>query len=209
MLSEGVRIAEVDMPYHEREGESKLRVVRDGLRFLCVILEAAFLYRPMRQFELLCGLSFLTAAALMASPTFFYLQHRFVLEWMIYRFVVADLFGIAGVLCFSASSITDRIINVALSDELGKCLPSRLESFFSARWFWALAGVLVFTGVLVVASSFWSLLGSGTVYDHWSRFLVMSGLVSAGMILVITRLFHYGFNLVDERMECWAANGKG
>src|SRR5580704_8069707 len=33
MLSEGTRIVEVDMPYHERSGESKLRVGKDGVRF--------------------------------------------------------------------------------------------------------------------------------------------------------------------------------
>jgi glycosyltransferase involved in cell wall biosynthesis len=208
MLSDVVKISEVDMPYHERAGESKLRAIRDGVRFLTVILEAAFLYRPMRPFEILCALSFLAAAALMASPTLFYLQHRSVLEWMIYRFVVANLFGMAGVLCFSASSIAGRIIKVALSDELGERLPSRLESFFSMRWFWALPGVLVLAGALLVASSFWSLLRTGTVYEHWSRFLVMSFLVSAATILVITRLIHYIFDLVDERLRYWGSSGK-
>src|SRR5262249_33676335 len=52
MLSDAIGIAEVDMPYHERVGESKLRVVRDGFRFLRVILEAAFLYRPSRPLNL-------------------------------------------------------------------------------------------------------------------------------------------------------------
>src|SRR5580704_3331412 len=33
MLSDVTRILEVDMPYHERSGESKLRVGKDGVRF--------------------------------------------------------------------------------------------------------------------------------------------------------------------------------
>jgi hypothetical protein len=206
MLSEVVKISEVDMPYHERAGESKLRAIRDGLRFLRVILEAAFLYRPMRPLQILCALFCLAAAALMASPTLHYLRHRSVLEWMIYRFVAADLLGISGVLCFAASSIADRIIKVALSDELGERLPSRLESFFSARRFWVLPGVLVLAGALLVASSFWSLLRTGAIYEHWSRFLVMSFLVSGATILVITRLIHYIFDLVDERLKYWGAS---
>ena len=38
------RRPELDMPYHERVGESKLRVIRDGFRFLRVIVETG--YRP-------------------------------------------------------------------------------------------------------------------------------------------------------------------
>src|SRR5579872_1936479 len=48
LLSRDLKIVEIDMPYREREGESKLRVGKDGLRFLKVILQSAFLYRPSR-----------------------------------------------------------------------------------------------------------------------------------------------------------------
>jgi glycosyltransferase involved in cell wall biosynthesis len=68
MLSERTRILEVDMPYHERSGESKLRVAKDGLRFLRVIIEAAFLYRPSRPLGLLAVVFLVFAAALMWSP---------------------------------------------------------------------------------------------------------------------------------------------
>jgi len=68
MLSERTRILEVDMPYHERSGESKLRVAKDGLRSLRVIVEAAFLYLVF-------------AAALMWSPILYYLRNRSVAEW--------------------------------------------------------------------------------------------------------------------------------
>jgi len=160
----------------------------------------------MRPLEILSVLFFLAAAALMASPAIFYLRHGSVLEWMIYRFAAADLFGMVGVLCFAASSLADRIIRIALFDELGERPRSRLESFFSMRWFWALPGVLVLGGGILVARSFWSLLRTGSVYEHWSRFLVMDFLVSAAIILAITRLMHYSFNLLDERLKYWSSS---
>ena len=43
MLSDSIKIVEIDMPYYERAGESKLNVIKDGLRFLKVILQAVFL----------------------------------------------------------------------------------------------------------------------------------------------------------------------
>lgn len=44
----GANLIEVDMPYHERVGDSKLKAGRDGLRFLGVITKAALMYRPIR-----------------------------------------------------------------------------------------------------------------------------------------------------------------
>ena len=73
LLSEDVRIVEIDMPYSERQGESKLRVGKDGVRFLKVILETAFLYRPSRPLGILGLAGLVTAVALMAQPTAFYL----------------------------------------------------------------------------------------------------------------------------------------
>jgi len=206
MLSESLKISELDMPYHEREGESKLRVIRDGFRFLKVILEAAFLYRPMRPLEILSALSFVAAAALMSSPALFYLRHGSVLEWMIYRFTAANLLGVVGVLSFSASSLADRITKIVLFDELGKRRRSRVELFFTMRWFWALPAALVIAGGVLIARSFWSLLRTGSVYEHWSRFLVMEFLVSAAIILAITRLMHYTFDLLDERLKYWSSS---
>jgi glycosyltransferase involved in cell wall biosynthesis len=43
-----VKLIEIDMPYHERIGDSKLKVGKDGLRFLKVITKTAVQYRPVR-----------------------------------------------------------------------------------------------------------------------------------------------------------------
>jgi hypothetical protein len=48
-----VKLVEIDMPYHERVGDSKLKAGRDGLRFLGVITKTALIYRPVRLAALL------------------------------------------------------------------------------------------------------------------------------------------------------------
>src|SRR5262249_25090574 len=68
MLSNELRIAELDMPYHEREGESKLRAGQDGLRFLKVILKTAVLFRPSRLLWLTAIPFFVFAVLLLALP---------------------------------------------------------------------------------------------------------------------------------------------
>jgi glycosyltransferase involved in cell wall biosynthesis len=66
-LHEDLKMIEVPIRYEERAGESKLSVVRDGLRFLFTILGTAAAYNPVR---LLGGLSVIAVllAALALLP---------------------------------------------------------------------------------------------------------------------------------------------
>jgi glycosyltransferase involved in cell wall biosynthesis len=72
VLDPAVHIREIEMPYEERVGESKLNVLRDGLVFLQVILVTALFYTPLRIFGSLALL--LAALGLVgggAMPHFF------------------------------------------------------------------------------------------------------------------------------------------
>jgi glycosyltransferase involved in cell wall biosynthesis len=201
MLSEGTRILEVDMPYHERSGESKLSVAKDGLRFLKVILEAAFLYRPSRPLGLAAIVFALLAAALMWSPILFYLRNRSVAEWMIYRFLLSDLSGITACLCLCASYLTGRMTSIALADESG-VLRSRLSVWlFQTRWFWAVPIGFGLAGGSLVLSSLFDRLTTGMTYEHWSRYVVMSFCFAVAIILSVTRVIDYVLNLVGGRLE--------
>jgi glycosyltransferase involved in cell wall biosynthesis len=149
LLSEGIRIVEVDMPF----GESKLRVVKDGLRFLRVIIETAFLFRAPRPLDLSAIAFIVFAAVLMAAPTAYYFQNWSAQEWMSYRFLVSELSGVAGCLCFCVSYLTGRITSISLPDESG-LLRSRLTNWlFQGRWFWAVPLGFALVGLLLSASS--------------------------------------------------------
>lgn len=201
MLSEGTRILEVDMPYHERAGESKLRVGKDGLRFLKVIAEAAFLYRPSRPLGLAAVVFLVFAAVLMWSPILYYFRTRTVAEWMIYRFLVADLSGITACLCFCAGYLTARMTSIALSDESG-VLRSRLTAWlFQSRGFWMVPISFALAGGLLVVSSLFDRLTTGITYEHWSRYVVMSFCFAVAVILSVTKIIDYVLNLVGGRLD--------
>jgi glycosyltransferase involved in cell wall biosynthesis len=201
MLSECTRIREVDMPYHERSGESKLRVARDGVRFLRVILEAAFLYRPSRPLGLLAIIFALFATVMMWSPILYYLRNRSVAEWMIYRFLISDLLGITACLCFCASYLTGRMTSIALTEESGS-LRSRLTRwFFQTRWFWSVPIGLSLVGASLVISSLLERLTTGMTYEHWSKYVVMSFCFASAIVLSVTRVIDYVLNLVGDRLE--------
>jgi hypothetical protein len=65
-VHEHLRIVEVPIPYYEREGSSKLSVVRDGTRFFQSIIWTALSYNPVRIFGGL-GLLMLTVALGLSS----------------------------------------------------------------------------------------------------------------------------------------------
>lgn len=66
ILDPRLRITEVPMPYKERVGQSKLRVIADGLRFLFIILFTAALFNPIKALALL-GLGFFGGGMALAA----------------------------------------------------------------------------------------------------------------------------------------------
>ncbi len=201
MLSGDLRIIEIDMPYHEREGESKLNVWKDGMRFLRTILEAAFLFRPSRPLTAMGLVCISVAVGLMISPTIYYLQHRWVLEWMIYRFIVSNLLGSSGLLLLSAAYIGDRIVGLTVAgDRAAGGRNDIRRRFMAGRLFWVVIAGLVISGILLVVPSFFELVRTGATYEHWSRFIVSSFLVSSALILLATWVVDYSLNLIATQL---------
>jgi glycosyltransferase involved in cell wall biosynthesis len=200
MLSDATRIVEIDMPYAEREGQSKLHVIRDGLRFLRVILTNALLYKPGQVLLALSTLCFVAGGALMVRPMFYYLQTRTVAEWMIYRFLVSSFAVQVALLLCGASAISARIVSIALHEEV-----NRGRTMFSAwlrtRWFWTSVASLVLAGAVLVSPSAVELWRTGHTYVHWSRFVVAISCFSSASLFVVIRGIDRVLDLVEERVQ--------
>ena len=209
LLSRDLRICEVPIPYHERVGRSKLRVVQDGLRFLKVVGEATFLYRPSRPLALLgiaCGI---VAGGLMVMPTLYYLHNRSVAEWMIYRFVVSSLMASSACLLLTSAHLTRKIVSIVLTDGTTRGdLPARRPAFAPAL-FWALPISMFMIGGALVMPSFFELVRTGGTYEHWSRFIAMSALFSCALILVVAKIFDYCMDLLAARVAYLRATAVG
>ncbi|HEV7735624.1 MAG TPA: glycosyltransferase family 2 protein [Candidatus Binatia bacterium] len=195
ILSTELRLGEIEIPYHERAGHSKLRVGRDGLRFLQVIAQAALLYRPFRPLAMAgiaCGL---VAAGLIARPTLYYLHNGSVAEWMIYRFVVSSLMASSACLLLAAAYLTRKIVGIVLSERVRAVPPS-----LRAVAFVLVPAVLLVGGGALVMPSFLELVRSGSTYEHWSRFIAMSCLASCALTLIVTGVFDYCLDLLQARV---------
>jgi Glycosyl transferase family 2 len=201
ILSARTKIVEIDMPYHEREGESKLHPAKDGLRFLRAILDAALLYRPARPLAILGCLWLALAVALMLTPTAYYLRHHAVQEWMIYRFVVGHLAGTLAGLLLCASYLTGRMVAIALRDVEGeRGSRNLLDWFFSNRLPWLVPLLLLVGGGLLVLPSFLELVRTGSTYEHWSRFIAMSFCWELASIIAVTAVIDYVLGLLSAQL---------
>jgi len=201
ILSARTKIVEIDMPYHEREGESKLHPAKDGLRFLRAILDAALLYRPARPLAILGCLWLALAVALMVTPTAYYLRHHAVQEWMIYRFVVGHLAGTLAGLLLCASYLTGRMVAIALRDVEGKRGSRNLLDWFFSNWLpWLVPPLLLVGGGLLVLPSFLELVRTGSTYEHWSRFIAMSFCWELASIIAVTAVIDYVLGLLSAQL---------
>jgi glycosyltransferase involved in cell wall biosynthesis len=200
MLSDATRIVEVDMPYAEREGESKLRVGRDGIRFLRVILESALLYKSGRILFWSAVASSVLGALLMVRPLVWYLENRTVLEWMIYRFLVSALAAQTAVLLWGASVISARIGSIAMHEEVHEG-HGPLSGWLRTRWFFGIVVSLVCVGAALVWPSAVELSRTGRTYVHWSRFVVAMECFGIAAVLSVIRGLDHVLDLVEVRVQ--------
>lgn len=202
ILSDDLRIVEVDMPYSERAGRSKLNPIRDGVRFLRVILTAAFLYRPSRPLRLI-GWVFVASAVFWAARLAWQLSRFHSWEqWMIYHFVVVQLSATAAVLLFAAGHLGDKAVDAMLGsgtrehDGFGRLLAHPL--------FWLLPLALVVLGTIAIGPATIDYLRSGRIdpsSHHWSRFFTMSFAYSIAFVLATARLVDITLDLLIDRVS--------
>ena len=190
----GLSVVEVPMRYEERVGESKLSVLRDGLRFLRVIVEGVLCYRPERVFLMAFALLGLLAVLLAGYPVEFYLHNQRVEEWMIYRFVGCFLLGGSSFLLLSAAALSDRLVALgSRRREARSFWPALASRLFEGLPLAVMTGAAVLLALLLLAPALGEYVVTRHVSAHWSRvmvgafflFMAFHALVTAVMLQVI------------------------
>jgi hypothetical protein len=193
LVHEDLSIAEIEMPYLEREGRSKLRVVRDGLRFLGAILAAVILFRPRRVTAPAMALLVAAAAALAAGPVAMYARERRIDETgHVHQLLVVTLLGALASMLFCATYVAEHVIaagHLRLDRyEEGR---DRLVSRGAFRGLLAVSGLFC-VGAVLFASGVFDLGRVAFGETHWSRFvLAMLATVIFGELLVTALLIRF------------------
>lgn len=198
LMDDDLRIAEIEMRYEERVGESKLHLLRDGYRFLKAILAAVAYIKVSRLTEPIIALLVLAAVLLMIRPTVFYVSHHRLQEWMFYRFAFVGMIGTIAVTLLCLTIVVEHVVALTLL---------RYERFrLAARGLWryetlqmlvAAGSVLWLVAAFLNVAGLKELLSTGHVTMHWSRVLMgaffsvnLAQLVGVLCALKIVRALH-------------------
>ncbi|MBI4376058.1 MAG: glycosyltransferase family 2 protein [Elusimicrobia bacterium] len=175
----GASISETPIPYAVRQGESKLNVVGDGIRFLRVILGIIFAYYPLRIFGPLAVIFGLAALGYGLGPVLFYWKHGHLEEDMIYRLLTILTLAVCALIMGAFGLIAQRISDIAVGRSRG-WLDSK-----SLRGAGVAAGMsLGLGGVLLNSRTILEYVSSGRISIHWVYVLVGGLSVISGAVLV-------------------------
>ncbi len=173
LMDEDIAIREIEMRYEERIGRSKLRVLRDGLRFLAVILSTAAYLKVSRLTVPMMAMITVVTGVVIFEPVRFYVTHGRLEEWMIYRVAFAGMLGTIGVTVLCATIVSEHVSALALL-RYGRFTP-RTRGLWRYETLGVLMGVAMGLWLVAVGlnlKGLRELLTTGHVTLHWSRVLI-------------------------------------
>ena len=206
LIEDRLQLLEVPMSYAERVGRSKLSVVRDGVRFFKVILQASMCFRPARPLLMLAGVLAVATVVVIASPVALYLRELRLENWMIYRVLLASLL-ITGIgLLLVAAIVAEHISALAYRRPAARTgVTGFLGRLFTPR-VRLLAGLALVAGSVVVAwPGIVEYLSSGQVFMHWSRAVLAALLLVLAGVLSVTTFLLSMMRLIGAQLATRAA----
>ena len=162
---EGLRVIELPIAYSERQGRSKLSVVRDGTRFLKTILWTSLEYNPVKVLGLVGGSAFAVSGLIGVGLILARLQGITTLGyWGVLSVFVALLLGVAGTSIYSLGVTFNFLVAlfhrkpVRQGLVIGRAFRRSPESYFGAAGILALiVGAALAGTAVVLGASGWEL----------------------------------------------------
>ena len=184
LLHHDLTIREIPMPYNERLGTSKLKLFKDGFRFLLAIIDIALTYRPLKFFGGAAALFFLFAFFYCLGPIITYLEQRLVPDSYIYRLLSINTSIIVGLMLLTIGIVAER---VAASLNGGKRKYSLIErfmlSFYSTKNMLLAGPILALIGIILNLGTILDYLTTWHISYHWVYVSTGALFVLAGMQL--------------------------
>jgi hypothetical protein len=186
-LHEGLRMVEVPIPYSERQGRSKLSVVRDGMRFARSIVWTALTYNPVRQLGMI-GVACIAAAAVVAAwIVALRLQGVVTLgPWGVFALFAGAVLGVVGVSLFILGAMFNYLVALTYGRPIRQGLFGKpiLKTPLDRRFWWMglaamAAGVVVAVASLILGLNGWPLARLWL----WQLLAAMSILVGVQLVI--------------------------
>jgi glycosyltransferase involved in cell wall biosynthesis len=187
--SDSLKLIEVPISYRERVGKSKLSVIQDGVRFLKVIMDIILSYRPLRFFFYVAALALVVAAILFVRPLVYYIAHRAVPDWMLYRLMAVVILVLTSLAIMTVGIVADQVAEL-VNAEVRRRRPRKMERFVRAvlsQKVMIIAGPLfVLAGLAINWKGLAQFFAEGRVHVPWvfpvtGAFFVLMGVWSWGL----------------------------
>ena len=203
-------VREVPVPYHERTGRSKLRVLRDGLRFFFAIIEIALCYCPLKFFGSTSALLLLVALCYSIDPAWSYSIQHIIGENLIYRQIVINTFFLAGLLTLSIGVVAERVAAALNGNNRPHSALGRLVlRLCSTRKMLVAGSGLIFFGVISNIGGLAEYLMTRHVSYHWGVLSMGSLCVLAGLQFTAMGIFELLVNRILQRTNGNTGNAAG
>ncbi len=191
LLDPTLRIAEIPMHYEERVGESKLKVWKDGFRFLRIILLTAIAYHPRNIYRIPVVMGLITAGIYSVSPIRYYLAFHRIEDPMYYRLSTITILLILSSIFWGVGVLNDKLTYL----RLGK--PTQAPTHFDRYVGWT--GIaLVLAGIGLNSQGIMTYLLYRKVYLHWVYILCGGTWVILGFILLFIKIISAGIDFIRE-----------
>jgi glycosyltransferase involved in cell wall biosynthesis len=184
---EHLRLVELPIPYKERQGRSKLSVVRDGIRFMQTILWTALYYNPVRILggfgAFIIGISLLIALVLIGLR----ISGVTVLgPWGVAGTFSAVVLSIAGVNLFALGITFNYLVSLFHKRPIHQGMfRRRLFKTPLDRHFWWIGFLLIAGGFMLGIVSFALALNAWPIERLWLYLLAGTMLILVGFQLFI------------------------
>jgi glycosyltransferase involved in cell wall biosynthesis len=186
-IHEGIRMAEVPIPYSERVGRSKLSVVHDGSLFLQSMLWTVLTYNPVRILGVI-GLGGVAVAALVALGL---VAARIsgitsLSPWGVAALFFALLSGVIGISVFALGATFNYLVSLFYKQPIRQGLFGRplFKTSLDHHFSW-LGVISVFIGLLIGAASLLLGLNGWEIARLWLYLLGSAMFILVGVQLVI------------------------
>jgi hypothetical protein len=157
-----------------------------------------FMYQPQKILLPAAALFYAFGIALLITPLYHYISFHNVEEWMIYRVITGGIFATIGTLFLTGAYLTYKIVSETINLAITKNIVYR---FFNSWLLWLIVFLFLGTGIGLVFHSIIDRLETGHTYEHWSRYIAMSFLVTNAFVLIITKAIDYVFNPIVDRLK--------
>lgn len=201
LFDSNLKIAEVDMTYEERVGESKLSVLKDGFRFLRVILEAALGYNPFRLLAFISMFFFAFSSIFAFMPIHKVIMGQAFEEWMIYRFIAVLVTFTVGVFLLIIGRVTQTLMDLANNNSFGQSFLRSLTENLFLRFGWITGIVAIVSSLIILWPGLTEYVSYGTVSQHWAVTIFGAFVMLFGFVSWTTGILNVGLNYIKYRLN--------